>query len=103
MLRGSKRFNTVEEPMPRFMTCALLLTAVTAASFVAATTGESSAATGTYYVAPNGDDSAAGTDAAPWRTIAHAQSVVVAGDTGSFRGGTYAYTTATKACASRTD
>ena len=58
---------------------------------------------GVYYVSPTGSDSAAGTQAAPWATIAHAQSVVQAGDTVYFRGGTYAYTRANSSCASGTD
>jgi hypothetical protein len=61
-----------------------------------------SAAGKTYYVAPNGSDSAAGTQADPWASIAHAQAVVAAGDTVYFRGGTYAYTRATTSCASQT-
>ncbi|GLY30947.1 right-handed parallel beta-helix repeat-containing protein [Kineosporia sp. NBRC 101731] len=61
------------------------------------------AATGTtYYVAPGGSDSAAGTAAAPFKTIAKAQSVLTAGDTAYFRAGTYKYTAATKACSSQT-
>ncbi|MBC9731364.1 right-handed parallel beta-helix repeat-containing protein, partial [Streptomyces sp. TRM68367] len=56
-----------------------------------------------YYVAPNGSDSAAGTQAAPWASIAHAQSVASAGDTVYFRGGTYAYTRANRNCSSQTD
>jgi hypothetical protein len=59
-------------------------------------------AAGAYYVAPNGNDSAAGTQAAPWATIAKAQSVVQPGDTVYLRGGRYAYTKATSACASQT-
>ena len=55
-----------------------------------------------YYVAPGGSDSAAGTKAAPWATIAHAQSVVTAGDTVYFRGGTYTYTHANSSCSSDT-
>ncbi|WP_433364503.1 right-handed parallel beta-helix repeat-containing protein [Actinoplanes sp. CA-142083] len=55
-----------------------------------------------YYVAPNGNDSAAGTQAAPWATIAKAQSVAKAGDTVYFRGGTYAYTRANATCPSQT-
>jgi MYXO-CTERM domain-containing protein len=54
----------------------------------------------TYYVAPTGSDSAGGTLAAPWATIAHAQSVAAAGDTIYFRGGTYAFTAAQSACGS---
>lgn len=61
------------------------------------------AATGsTYYVSPSGSDSAAGTKSKPWKTIAHAQSSVSAGDTVYFRGGTYAYTAANKTCSSQT-
>src|SRR4051812_36677235 len=64
----------------------------------------SSAATGkVYYVAPTGNDDAAGTQAAPWATIAHAQTVVAAGDTVYFRGGTYAYAHAGSSCKSQTD
>ncbi|WP_433187404.1 right-handed parallel beta-helix repeat-containing protein [Actinoallomurus sp. CA-150999] len=70
----------------------------------AITAAASSAAAGkVYYVAPTGSDSAAGTQAAPWATIAHAQSVVAAGDTVYLRGGTYAYTHADAGCKSQTD
>ncbi len=70
---------------------------------VAGTAQVSGAATGSvYYVAPGGSDSAAGTIAAPWATIAHAQSVVKAGDTVDFRGGTYTYTQANSSCSSDT-
>ena len=55
-----------------------------------------------YYVAPGGSDSAAGTQAAPWASFAHAQSVAQPGDTVYFRGGTYAYTHADSTCASET-
>ena len=55
----------------------------------------------TYYVAPTGSDAAAGTQAAPWQSFAHAQSVARPGDTVYFRGGRYAYTQATTRCASR--
>jgi hypothetical protein len=73
-------------------------------ALVAVTAAVSSAATAsTYYVAPNGNDSAAGTAAAPWASIAHAQAVVKAGDTVYFRGGTYAYTAGINKCASQTD
>src|SRR5207253_1701289 len=66
--------------------------------------GVGSAAAGKgYYVAPAGSDSAAGTLAAPWASIAHAQAAVAAGDTVYFRGGTYTYTRADKACKSGTD
>jgi len=55
----------------------------------------------TYYVAPGGDDAAAGTEAAPWQSFARAQAAVRPGDTVYFRGGRYAFTRATTACASR--
>jgi hypothetical protein len=61
--------------------------------------GHASAAT--WYVAPTGSDTAAGTLAAPWQSFAHAQAVAQPGDTVYFRGGRYAYTKATAACASR--
>jgi hypothetical protein len=40
----------------------------------------------TYYVSASGSDTAAGSKAAPWKTLAHAQSVVAAGDTVYIRG-----------------
>ncbi|MFO0565121.1 MAG: right-handed parallel beta-helix repeat-containing protein [Polyangiaceae bacterium] len=43
----------------------------------------------TYYVATNGKDTAAGTAAAPWKTITHAVAQMQAGDTTYVRGGTY--------------
>ncbi len=55
-----------------------------------------------YYVSPTGSDSAAGTQSAPWKSIAHAQSVAAAGDTVYFRGGTYSYTAGTTGCSSQT-
>lgn len=42
-----------------------------------------------YYVSTTGNDSNLGTEAAPWRTIAHGLSVAVAGDVVLVRGGTY--------------
>src|SRR5262245_53882464 len=56
----------------------------------------------TYYVAPGGSDSAAGSQAAPWATIAHAQSVAAPGDTVYFRAGTYSYQAGTTTCSSQT-
>ncbi|MBA2625967.1 MAG: DUF1565 domain-containing protein, partial [Acidimicrobiia bacterium] len=44
---------------------------------------------GARYVAPNGNDAAAGTEAAPWRTLAHAVSAAPGGSTIVMRGGTY--------------
>jgi hypothetical protein len=48
------------------------------------------AATTTYYVAPDGSDSNAGTEEAPFKTIQKAASLVVAGDTVVVRAGRYA-------------
>jgi len=84
----------------RRIVLAAVFAAVTAVP-VAIFAGSASAAT-VYYVAPGGSDGAAGTQAAPWRTIAHAQSVAAAGTTVYFRGGTYAYTAANSACTSQT-
>jgi hypothetical protein len=55
-----------------------------------------------YYVAPTGSDAADGSEAAPWASMAHAQSAVTAGDTVYFRDGTYAYTSGTSTCSSDT-
>jgi hypothetical protein len=56
----------------------LVVTAVLAGS-VGMYAPHADAATGqAYYVAPNGSDSAAGTQAAPWESIARAQSVAQA-------------------------
>jgi len=79
---------------------ALLIAAVTVAPV--AIVADPAAAAAVYYVAPNGNDTAAGSQAAPWATIARAQAVAQAGDTVYFRGGTYAYTHATTACPSQT-
>ena len=87
----------------KILTRGLLASAVLASALgiVAVVAGPSSAAA-TYYVAPTGNDSAAGTQAAPWKTIAKAQTVAAAGDTVYFRGGTYAFTKANTACSSQT-
>ncbi len=42
-----------------------------------------------FYVAPNGSDSAAGSLAAPWRTITKATQTLSPGQTAVLRGGTY--------------
>jgi hypothetical protein len=73
-----------------------------AATVAVAVTTSDAVAASAYYVAPNGNDSAAGTQAAPWASIAHAQAVARPGDTVYFRGGTYAYTRANSSCASQT-
>jgi hypothetical protein len=69
------------------------------AGLVFASAGSAGAAT--YYVAPNGSDSAKGAIDTPWKSIAHAQQLVQPGDTVYFRGGVYAYKVATSSCASR--
>lgn len=46
-----------------------------------------------YYVAPDGSDSAAGSQAAPFATLSKANSAAAAGDTIWVRGGTYYLTT----------
>lgn len=48
-----------------------------------------SALAATYYVAPTGSDSNAGTQASPFKSITKAQSVASSGDTVMLRGGTY--------------
>ncbi|KPY83869.1 Pectate lyase [Pseudomonas syringae pv. tagetis] len=56
-----------------------------------------------YYVAPDGNDHAVGTKAAPLRSIMRAQQAARAGDTVYFRGGVYAYTSGVNSCATRID
>ena len=60
------------------------------------------ASAATYYVAPTGSDTAAGTMAAPFASWARAQTAAAPGDTVYFRGGTYRYTTATSTCGGST-
>jgi hypothetical protein len=71
-------------------------------SFGVALVAPLSAGAATYYVAPNGSDSAAGTEAAPFASWARAQAVASPGDTVYFRGGTYRYIDATSTCTSGT-
>nr|WP_165959808.1 right-handed parallel beta-helix repeat-containing protein [Nonomuraea longispora] len=78
------------------------LVATVVAGFFTALTTTSAAAGAVYYVAPNGNDSAAGTQTAPWATIARAQAAAQPGDTVYLRGGTYTYTRANSTCASQT-
>lgn len=47
-----------------------------------------------YFVAPDGSDAAAGTKAAPFATVQHAQQAVAPGDTVWIRGGVYRITEA---------
>jgi len=93
-------FKATKSAAPAFLLSLLAAGAVT-------TVTESRAASGAlagniYYVAPNGSDAAAGTQAAPWASIAHAQSAAKPGDTVYFRGGRYAVTRANRACSSQT-
>jgi hypothetical protein len=62
-----------------------------------------SARAATYYVAPGGSDTAAGTEAAPFGTWARAQTAAAPGDTVYFRKGTYKFATALATCKSPTD
>ena len=50
-----------------------------------------------YYVAPTGNDAAAGTIAAPFASMARGQTAATAGDTVYFRGGTYLYSSTSAA------
>ncbi|GIE77943.1 pectate lyase [Actinoplanes philippinensis] len=81
------------------MIALLAVIPVAAAGGLAAT---SWAAGSVWYVSPTGSDTAAGTQAAPFRSIARAQTAATAGDTVYLRAGTYAYTTATTSCAGQT-
>ena len=51
--------------------------------------GASSAVAALYSVAPHGDDANPGDEAAPWRTLARAAAVAVAGDIVELRAGVY--------------
>ena len=88
--------------MKPLVTLAVAMTAVLAGTVGAFAPHAGAAAGQIYYVAPNGSDSAAGTQAAPWASIARAQAVAQAGDTVYFRGGTYSYTRANSSCANQT-
>jgi len=56
----------------------------------------------TYYVAPTGSDSNAGTEAAPFASMTKSQSVAAAGDTVYFKGGSYLFDKGTTTCSSGT-
>jgi hypothetical protein len=87
---GTSPGTIVNSPMKRSLLLALpLLAACT------------SAGAATFYIAPTGNDGAAGTQSAPWRSLARAQQAAKPGDTVYLRGGTYAFTAATTACATR--
>ncbi len=72
------------------------------AAFVVAFGAPLSASAATYYVAPNGSDTAAGSEAAPFASWARAQTAAAPGDTVYFRKGIYKYTDATSTCSSGT-
>jgi parallel beta-helix repeat protein len=55
----------------------------------AATLTVSAPSTGTYYVSPSGDDTFAGSSAAPWKTIQKAANTLSAGETAIVRPGIY--------------
>src|SRR3954462_1041315 len=42
-----------------------------------------------YFVSPAGNDAAAGTSAAPWKTLQHAANIVAPGDKVTARAGNY--------------
>jgi len=81
---------------------ALLISAVALSPLVLPASSGAVSSAAAYYVSPSGSDSAAGTQAAPWASIAHAQAVAQPGDTVYFRGGTYRYTRANSGCTSQT-
>jgi Right handed beta helix region len=56
-----------------------------------------------YFIAPDGDDAAAGSEAAPWQSIGRAQQALAPGDSLLIRGGTYLITRGVNSCASMTD
>lgn len=65
--------------------------------------GSSAASANIYFVATDGNDSATGNRASPWKTLSHAQSLASPGDTVFIRGGTYTITAGENTCASPTD
>jgi len=81
---------------------ALLISAVALSPLALPASSGAVSSAAAYYVSPSGSDSAAGTQAAPWASIAHAQAVAQPGDTVYFRGGTYRYTRANSGCTSQT-
>lgn len=92
----------MKSAMTRVLVAAAIAVSVTTAIGSGSAAGNTLAGK-TYYVAPSGSDSAAGTQSAPWASIAHAQAVALPGDTVYFRGGTYTYTRANRGCRSGTD
>ncbi|MET7691277.1 RICIN domain-containing protein [Streptomyces sp. NPDC005483] len=95
--RTTRRGRHSASPVRRLLPAALAA-AVSAALLTSLTTPTpaSAATQATYYVAPNGDDSNAGTVSAPFKTLQHARDVVrtvdsnMTGDINVYlRGGTY--------------
>src|SRR3981081_713172 len=72
------------------------------AAFLAILLAPVSANAATFYVSPNGIGTNPGTQTQPFATIAQGQAAASPGDTVYLRGGTYAYTAGTTACASQT-
>jgi hypothetical protein len=68
----------------------ILVFIMAVAVMIPVSTGAVAAAGNTYYVSPSGDDSNSGTLDAPWKTLAHAGDILIAGDTLFVRGGSYA-------------
>ena len=77
--------NTANEPYAPGLRLGFFRTLLPLAALLAAAPAFAT----TYYVATTGSDSAAGTQAAPFKTITKATSVAVSGDTVTVRGGTY--------------
>ena len=73
------RKNPIARSLSLKLAACLALTALHGTTALAAT----------FYVAPTGSDSNAGTQAAPFKSITKAQSVASSGDTVYLRGGTY--------------
>jgi MYXO-CTERM domain-containing protein len=72
-------------------------------AFLVVLSAPSAALAADLYVSPKGNDSAAGSEAAPLASLARAQELAQAGDTVLLRGGTYAFNAGTTACKSGTD
>lgn len=66
-----------------------VVVAASVAGFLVAAAPSASATGTTYWISPSGSDSAAGTSAAPFRTIQHCATIALAGDTCEIETGTY--------------
>ncbi len=85
---GSAPVNEVDPGTPDVPTTPSVRAAADAGS-VPVGTARYTAPSGARYVSPSGSDSAAGTAAAPWRTVAKAISASASGSTIVLRGGSY--------------